>query len=399
MDARDNPYAPGAGTPPPELAGRDALIDQAAIALDRIRGGRAAKSLLLTGLRGVGKTVLLNRIAQDAEDEKFLTVRLEAPEDRPLPDLLAAPLRAALIKMDRLAAAGDTAKRALRALAGFVSAMRVSYQGVEVGMDLGSEPGLADSGVLDQDLGELLCAAGAAARDQGTALVLFIDELQYVEEKHLGALIAALHRTAQRALPVTLLGAGLPQLIGRTGDAKSYAERLFSFAEIGPLDADAAARAIRAPAKPMNVEYTTHALDAIARYTQRYPYFLQEWGKHCWDCAAESPITAKDVENATEQAVKELDRSFFKVRYTRLTLAEKDYLRAMAELGGGPHRSGAVADVLGKSVRSVAPLRGRLIAKGVIYSPAYGDTAFTVPLYDGFMKREMPDGIGGPDAV
>ena len=394
MDKRDNPYAPGAGTPPPELAGRDVLLERAAIALDRIRGGRAAKSLLLTGLRGVGKTVLINRIAQDAEDREFVTVRLEAPENRPLPDLLAAPLRTALIKMDRLAAAGDTAKRALRALAGFMRAMRVSYQGIEVGVDFDSERGLADSGVLDQDLGELLCVAGAAARDQGTALVLFIDELQYVEERHLGALIAALHRAAQRELPVTLMGAGLPQLVARTGDAKSYAERLFSFAEIGPLDADAATTAIRAPAERQNVDYTSSALEAIVRQTQRYPYFLQEWGKHCWDCAAESPITAKNVKDATEEAVKELDRSFFRVRFHRLTPSEKNYLLAMATIGGGPHRSGAVADVLGKSVRSVAPIRARLIAKGMIYSPAHGDTAFTVPLFDGFLKRVMPEDAG-----
>ena len=399
MEARDNPYAPGAGTPPPQLAGRDALLEQAAIALDRIRHGRAAKSLLLTGLRGVGKTVLLNRIAQNAEDDKFVTVLLEAPEDRPLPDLLAAPLRAALIKMDRRAAAGDTAKRALRALVGFMRAMKVSYQGVEIGVDLDSERGLADSGVLDQDLGELLCAAGAAARDQGTALVLFIDELQYVEERHLGALIAALHRTAQRSLPVTLMGAGLPQLVARTGDAKTYAERLFSFAEIGPLDADAAATAIKAPAERENVDYTTTALEAIVQHTQRYPYFLQEWGKHCWNCAAESPVTARDVRDATREAIKELDRSFFQVRFHRLTPSEKHYLRAMAELGSGPHRSGAVADVLSKSVRSVAPIRARLIAKGMIYSPAHGDTTFTVPLFDGFMKREMPDGIRGPGAA
>ena len=393
MEERANPYAPGAGTPPPQLAGRDALLEQAEIALDRIRDGRAAKSLLLTGLRGVGKTVLLNRIEQDAEHRKFETVHLEATEDRSLPDLFAAPLRAALIRMDRRAAAGETAKRALRAVVGFMRAMKVSYHGVEIGVDLDGERGLADSGVLDQDLGELLCAAGAAARDQGTALVLFIDELQYLEQRHLGALIAALHRAAQRSLPVTLMGAGLPQLVARTGDAKSYAERLFSFAEIGPLDVDAANTAIMAPAEREKVKYTTAALEAIVRHTQRYPYFLQEWGKHCWDCAPESPITARDVKDATEVAIRELDKSFFRVRFNRLTPSEKGYLRAMAELDGGLHRSGAVADALGKSVRSVAPIRARLIAKGMIYSPAHGDTAFTVPLFDGFMKREMPEGI------
>ena len=394
MDPRTNPYAPGAGTPPPELAGRGDLLEDAAVALDRVRGGRPAKSLLLTGLRGVGKTVLLNRIARDAENRSFITVQLEAPEERPLPDLLAAPLRAALIRMDRFAAASAAAKRALLALGGFVRAMKVSYHGLEVGVDLGGEPGLADSGVLDHDLGDLLCAAGAAAFDQRTALVLFVDEFQYVEERQFGALIAALHRAAQHELPVTLLGAGLPQLIARTGAAKSYAERLFSFAEIGPLDEDAAVTAIRAPAERLGVTYEPAALQAIARHTQHYPYFLQEWGKHCWDCAEDSPITARDVEAATAQAVAELDAGFFRVRFDRLAPAEKRYLRAMATLGVGPHRSGAVASVLGKSVRSVAPVRAKLIAKGMIYSPAHGDTAFTVPLFDGFLERVMPEGAG-----
>ena len=399
MDARRNPYAPGAGTKPPELAGRNALIDEAAIALDRIRSGRAAKSMLMTGLRGVGKTVLLNRIERDAEDRGFMTVRLEASEDRSLPGLLAAPLRAVFIKMNRRAAAGDAAKRALRALTGFVSAMKVSFHGLEIALDVGGEPGLADSGVLDQDLGDLLCAAGAAARDQSTALVLFIDELQYVEERQLGALIAALHQAAQRELPITLLGAGLPQLVARTGAAKSYAERLFSFAEIGPLERDAANIAIEAPANKLKVEYSGGALDAIARHTQQYPYFLQVWGKNCWDCADKSPITARDVQTATREAVAELDAGFFRVRFDRLTPSEKHYLRAMAKLGSGPHRSGSVATAFGKSVRSVAPIRAKLMAKGMIYSPAHGDTAFTVPLFDRYLNRVMPDDGGEPGAA
>jgi len=221
MDPRTNPYAPGAGTPPPELAGRDRLLEDAAIALDRIRGGRAAKSLLLVGLRGVGKTVLLNRIQREAEGRGLLTILLEAPEDRSLPGLLAAPLRAALVRMSRRAAANDAVKRALRALSGFVGTMRVRYHDIELGMDLESEPGVADSGELDHDLGDLLRATGEAARSQRTALVLIVDEMQYVKEEPLGALIGALHRSAQLQLPVTLVGAGLPQLVARTGVAKS----------------------------------------------------------------------------------------------------------------------------------------------------------------------------------
>jgi len=390
VDPRRNPYAPGAGTPPPELAGRDRLIEDASIALDRIRNGLAAKSLLLVGLRGVGKTVLLNRICRDSEARGFVTVLLEAPEDRSLPSLLCGPLHAALLKMSRLAAAGDAAKRALRALGGFVGAMKLSFGDVSFNVDLERDPGVADSGDLDSDLSSLLQMAGEAARAQQAALVLFIDEMQYVEERELGALIAALHRAAQFQLPVTLVGAGLPQLVARTGAAKSYAERLFSFPEIGPLDPEAATLAVEAPAERLGVSYEPEALQEIVRRTQSYPYFLQEWGKRCWDCAEASPIGTAEVETATHEAVAELDASFFRVRFDRLTPSEKHYLRAMAELGGGPHRSGEVARVLGKSVRAVAPTRAKLIRKGMVYSPAHGDTAFTVPLFDQYLKRALP---------
>ena len=390
MDPRRNPYAPGAGTPPPELAGRNRLLEDASIALDRIRNGLAAKSLLLVGLRGVGKTVLLNRICRDAEACGFVTVLLEASEDRSLPGLLCGPLHTALLKMNRLAAAGDAAKRALRALGGFVGAMKLSFGDVSFNVDLERDPGVADSGDLDSDLSALLQMAGEAARAQQTALVLFIDELQYVEERELGALIAALHRAAQFQLPVTLVGAGLPQLVARTGAAKSYAERLFTFPEIGPLDPEAATLAVEAPAERLGVSYEPDALHEIVRRTQSYPYFLQEWGKRCWDCAEASPISIAEVETASIEAVAELDASFFRVRFDRLTPSEKQYLRAMAELDSGAHRSGEVARVLGKSVRAVAPTRAKLIRKGMVYSPAHGDTAFTVPLFDQYLKRALP---------
>ena len=392
MDPRKNPYAPGAGTPPPELAGRDRLLEDASIALDRIRNGLAAKSLLLVGLRGVGKTVLLNRICRDAEGRGFVTVLLEAPEDRSLPGLISGPLHAALLKMNRRATADDAAKRALKALAGFIGAMRLSFGDVVFNVNLERDPGIADSGDLDSDLSSLLQAIGEAAQAQRTALVLFVDELQYVEDRELGALIAALHRAAQFQLPVTLVGAGLPQLVARAGAAKSYAERLFTFPEIGPLDTDAAAFALEAPAERLGVSYQRAALDEIIRRTRAYPYFLQEWGKRCWDCAQSSPITAAEVETASIEALAELDASFFRVRFDRLTPSEKQYLRAMAELAGGPHRSGEVARMLGKSVRAVAPTRAKLIRKGMVYSPAHGDTAFTVPLFDQYLRRAMPLG-------
>jgi hypothetical protein len=390
MDPRTNPYAPGAGAPPPELAGRDKLIEDAAIALDRIRAGRAAKSLILIGLRGVGKTVLLNRIRNDADAAGCFTLWIEVPEDRSLPGILAPALRAGLLKLDRMAGAADGAKRALRALAGFVGAMKLKYGDVEVAVDLTGEAGLADTGDMESDLADLLEAVGAAARERDTAVVLFLDELQYVPEAQFAALITALHRCAQRQLPITLVGAGLPQLIGASGRAKSYAERLFAFAAIGPLTPDAARDALVAPANKLDVAFTADALAEIVAQTACYPYFLQEWGKHAWANADASPIDLDAARRATADAVDDLDASFFRVRLDRLTQTEKRYLRAMAELGPGPHRSGDVAAVLKRSVNTVAPVRAGLIHTGMIYSPSHGDTAFTVPLFDGFLKRTLP---------
>ena len=259
-----------------------------------------------------------------------------------------------------------------------------------MGLDFEPEPGLADNGDLELDLQALIEAVGEAAKSAGTALAIFIDELQYVEEEQLGALITALHRAAQRRLPVVLVGAGLPQLRGRTGRAKSYAERLFDFPEIGALDEDAARSALAKPAEAEGVTFETDGLNAILAKTHCYPYFLQEWGKHAWEAAPQSPITLPDVEAASVTAVAALDESFFRVRFDRLTPAEKRYLRAMAELGQGPHRSGDIAAELGRQVTSLGPTRSQLIAKGMVWSPSHGDTAFTVPLFDEFMRRIMP---------
>ncbi|MGE4251305.1 MAG: ATP-binding protein [Parvibaculaceae bacterium] len=390
MDPVSNPYAPGAGTPPPELAGRDELRETVRIALERIRAGRPAKSILMVGLRGVGKTVLLDRMRDDAEASGIHTIRVEAPENRSLPAILAPQLRQALLRLSRSARAGAMAQRALRGLAGFAKALKVKYQDIEVGLDLDPEPGLADNGDLEHDLQALLEVTGAAAQAAGTALAIFADELQYVEEDQLAALITALHRTAQRSLPVVLVGAGLPQLPGRMGRAKSYAERLFDFPVIGPLSRAAARIAIAKPALDQGVEITEDALQRIFEKTEGYPYFLQEWGKHAWDAADASPITLGNVELASQSAIAALDESFFRVRFDRLTPLEKKYLRAMAQLGAGPHRSGDVAEVLGRGVTSLGPTRNQLIAKGMIWSPSHGDTAFTVPLFDEFMRRIMP---------
>ena len=391
MDPRQNPYAPGAGTPPPELAGRDDLIERAAIALDRIRAGRAARSLILHGLRGVGKTVLLNRIEVDAEARGLTGLKIEAPEDRSLPALLIPSLRVALLRLDRAQRARARLIKARRALAGFAKALRVKYKDIEVSTDFEPERGLADSGDLDADLTDLMVSVGSAASEYRTAAVLFIDELQYIREDQLASLIRALHNASQRQLPVTMLAAGLPQLIGQMGRAKSYAERLFEFVQIDPLDDEAAKTALCVPAKKEKVTFAQEAITEILRHTMGYPYFLQEWGRHSWNVAQASPISGADARRATDLALAELDAGFFRVRFDRLTPTEKRYLRAMAELGPGPHRSGDIAQRLQKSVTSVAPIRNSLIAKGMIYSPAHGDTAFTVPLFDGFMKRIIPE--------
>ena len=391
MDPRKNPYAPGAGTPPPELAGRNDLIERAAIALDRIRAGRAARSLILHGLRGVGKTVLLNRIENDAEARGFARVKVEAPEERSLPALLIPVLRVALLRLDRGKRMRANLAKAGRALAGFAKALKVKYKDIEVSTDFEPERGLADSGDLDTDLTDLLASVGRAAHEYHTAVVLFVDELQYVREDQLASLIRALHSASQRQLPITMLAAGLPQLIGQMGRAKSYAERLFEFVEIDRLDDEAARAALCVPAEKEGVAFAPEAIAEILRQTMGYPYFLQEWGRHSWNVADASPISRADARRATTLALAELDAGFFRVRFDRLTPAEKRYLRAMAELGPGPHRSGDIAERLGKGVTSVAPVRSTLVAKGMIYSPAHGDTAFTVPLFDGFMKRIMPE--------
>lgn len=390
MDPVRNPFAPGAGTPPPELAGRDELRETVRIALERTRLGKPTKSILMVGLRGVGKTVLLDRMREDAEAAGIQTLRVEAPESRSLPAILAPQLRQALLRLSRNEQARGLAQRALRGLAGFAKALKVKYADIEVGFDFEPEPGLADNGDLEHDLQALLEAAGAAAQKAGTALVMFVDELQYVEVEELAALITALHRAAQRRLPVVLVGAGLPQLRGRMGRAKSYAERLFDFPEIGPLPPPAARTAISKPVRAEDVEVNDDALERIVQQTRGYPYFLQEWGKHAWDTASTSPITLPDVDLASTTAIAALDESFFRVRFDRLTPLEKRYLRAMAELGSGPHRSGDIAEQLNRDVTALGPTRNQLIAKGMIWSPSHGDTAFTVPLFDEFMRRIMP---------
>jgi len=390
MDARLNPYTPGAGTPPPELAGRGDLIERLDVAMDRIKAGRPSRSFVLYGLRGVGKTVLLNKVLTDTQAKGIQTVSIETPEDQSLLAMMIPGLRAALLRLSRAMVAKEYAGKALRALGSFVNAIKLKFQDIEFGIELPVEEGLADSGNLAYDMSELMVTIGQAAKVQNTAFVLFIDEIQHAEQEQLAALIMAFHVCAQKQLPVTMVSAGLPQLLGQMGDAKSYAERLFEFVHVDRLSPNSAKMALEVPAKKESVDFDADALKEIVSKTSGYPYFLQEWGKHAWDVADKSPITFADAEEATHRALEELDASFFRVRLDRLTGAEKNYIRAMAELGAGTHRSGDIAACLGRKVESVAPIRSSLIRKGMVYAPNHGDTAFTVPLFDEYLRRIIP---------
>ena len=389
MDPITNPFSPGAGSPPPELVGRDPLLEQARILLGRIKHKRPEKSLLLTGLRGVGKTVLLNEIERRAIDAGYRTILVEAHEDKPLGPLLAPYLRTILYDLDRIAGAGDKVKRGLRVLRSFLGALKLSYADVEIGLDIDPELGAADSGDLEIDLPNLLVAVGEAAEERETAVAVLIDEVQYFAPKEFGALIMAMHKVQQRQLPVVLLGAGLPILPGLAGESKSYAERLFHFPDVGALSEVDAATALRDPARSAGVEFDIDALNKILELTQGYPYFLQEWGYRAWNQAPTNRITLDVVNAATPSVIERLDQNFFRVRFDRLTPSEKRFLRAMAELGAHAHRTSDIANVLGVNVTSLGPIRAKLIRKGMVYSPVYGEMAFTVPLFDKFMRRVM----------
>lgn len=388
MNRTENPFSPGAGTPPPELAGRDRIIEDASVALARVKSGRPAKSQMLLGLRGVGKTVLLNEIARIAEAGGYRTIELETPEDRRLAEMLVPPLRSVLSRLSAVEKSKALATKALRGLHRFASAFKVKVGELELSV---AEPGVADSGNLETDLPDLLLLVAEAAQAAEVPVAIFIDEIQYLTREDLSALIVSIHKIGQRRLPLIVFGAGLPQLAAMAGEAKSYAERLFDYPPVGPLESSDAERAIREPIRAKGVEIKRDALKEIVKRTRGYPYFLQEWGSHTWDEAPASPITTADVSRATVKALNTLDKGFFRVRFDRLTPREKQYMRAMAELGSGPHRSGDIAELLGVKVTTISPLRAGLIGKGMIYSPQHGDTAFTVPMFDEFMKRSMPD--------
>jgi len=390
MDKIANPFSPGAGSPPPELAGRSGILEQARVLLGRVFAKRPEKSLLLTGLRGVGKTVLLNEIERMARDAGYRTILVEAHEGKHLAALIAPHLRRLLFDLDRLAGAGNKARRGIAVLKSFIGAINIKVGEMDIGLDIDPEPGSADSGDLEVDLPSLFTAVGEAAEERSVAVALLIDEIQYFSSGELSALIMAMHKMQQRQLPIVLIGAGLPILPGLAGDSKSYAERLFSFPDVSPLPELDAVRALNEPVRNAGESIERDALHEIYRLTQGYPYFLQEWGYQAWNHADASPISLKVVQETSEVVSKRLDENFFRVRFDRLTPREKTYLRAMADLGAGPYRTSDVADKLGVRINTLGPVRASLIKKGMVYSPSHGDMAFTVPLFDEFMRRAMP---------
>ena len=340
---------------------------------------------MLLGLRGTGKTVLLNTIENAAEANNYLTSVIEAPEDKQLAELLYPKMQQALRKLSLIETAKAKTHEALKALRSFASVFKIQMGDLSVSVD--PEPGIADSGNLEYDLPDMFVAIGNAAKAAGKGWCLLIDEVQYLKETELSALIVAIHKVNQKQLPVIFFGAGLPQLAGLSGDAKSYAERLFSYPKVGALDDEAAMKAVKGPIEGEGEEITPEALDKILQITEGYPYFLQEWGFQSWNTADESPIDSGDVDAATVDALRRLDDGFFQVRFDRLTPKEREYVIAMSELGKGPYRSSEVAEQLGEPPNKLGPRRAQIIAKGMIYSPQYGDIDFTVPMFDDYLRR------------
>lgn len=387
MDKNINPFNPGAGVSPPELAGRSEVLGTALTALTRIQRGKHAKSLMVLGLRGVGKTVLLNQIKDRAITMGYLAEMQEAHDGAELKQLLIPVLRRLLLRLDRLQNTVESVKKGIRVLRSFIGNITIAAGGAEVTLGVDPEIGYADSGNLEDDLRDILIATGEAARDAKTPVAILIDELQYLSKDELGALIRGLHAINQAGLPLVLFGAGLPQLAGQAGDAKSYAERLFEFPRLGALLEVDAWKAIRDPVEEEGATISEEALKEIYDKTHGYPYFLQEWGYTVWNIAEGETITELDARTATIESIRKLDESFFRVRFDRTTPAERDYMRCLAELGEGPQRSADVASALGRPATSLGPVRDSLIKKGMIYSPEYAQIAFTVPLFDEFMRR------------
>lgn len=387
MDPRTNPYAPGAGTQPPALVGRDDQIESFDILLERLENGRVERSMIITGLRGVGKTVLLDVFREKAERRGWATVEWEIERRAAFAPKVAAQARKALLQIAPKARWKDRALCAAATLKSFT--LTFSPDGaLTAGLDVDALAGSADSGSLSEDLADLFVALGEAARDHGIGVILLLDEIQFLQPKELEGLIVALHKCARRALPITLVGAGLPQMPRLAGEAKSYSERLFRFIRIDALDAATHARdALVLPARDLGVDFARGAIDSIVDYTQGYPYFLQEYGRIIWDEASASPVSAAEAAAALPIVEEQLDESFFRVRAERTTELELRYLCAMAELGPEPQRATRVARRIDRTVEQAGPIRSRLIDKGLLYTPGHGLAAFTVPQFDRYMLR------------
>ncbi len=386
MDPYRNPFAPGAGSRPPELAGRDDILKTAKIAFGRALLGRNARSMMLLGLRGTGKTVLLNEIGRIAEGQGYFISKIEAPEHQSLARLLYPEMRKVLRALSTIEAARQLAMRGLKGLRGFASIFKIEVAGAEIGIE--PEPGLADSGDLQFDLPDLFTALGKAAQAGNKGWVLLIDEVQYLSEPDLSALIVAIHRMSQEGLPVIMVGAGLPQIARLAGEAKSYAERLFLFPGVDALDKASAGQAVEKPIVDEDATISPDALAEIVTRTQGYPFFLQEWSSKAWDNADGPEITKQDVDNAYTETIASLDDGFFRVRLDRLTPKETEFVKVMATLGDGPYAMNDIAKILGKKLSSLGPVRANTISKGMIYSTEHGFLDFSVPLFAEFMRRQ-----------
>ncbi|WP_067863507.1 ATP-binding protein [Nocardia shimofusensis] len=391
MDPVRNPYAPGAGQRPPELAGRDKQLQAFDIVLERIARGRPERSVVLTGLRGVGKTVLLNQLRSAAISRGWGTGKIEARPDQEL----RRPLSSALHMATRAVAMShrnpervDDFLGILKAFALRATADKGMRDRWQPGIDVPAVAGRADSGDIEIDLVELLEEAAALAGDIGVGMAIFIDEMQDLGPADISAICGACHALSQEAAPLIVVGAGLPHLPAVLSASKSYSERLFSYHRIDRLDRESADQALLAPAEREEVKFTEEALEALYRKADGYPYFVQAYGKATWDQAPESPITAEDVEVAAPAAEEELAVGFFGSRYERATPAEREYMRAMADLSGddGPVATSAVAAELGRKPASLSPARDGLIKKGLIYSAERGTIGFTVPHFGRYLR-------------
>jgi AAA ATPase-like protein len=401
VDPVRNPYAPGAGQRPPELAGRDAELAGFEVTLERVARGRPERSVVLTGLRGVGKTVLLNALRSAAVRRGWGTGKLEARPDQSLRRPLAGALHLAVREL-----AGrndDEAAHVLGVLKSFVGRESgARTRAWQPGLDVAAVPGRADSGDIEIDLVELLTDVAGLAGSSGHGIAVFLDEMQDLGADDVSALCAACHEIAQQGLPLVVVGAGLPHLPAVLSASKSYSERLFRYARIDRLDPVAAEIALRAPARDEDADFTDEALAAMYEVTGGYPYFVQAYGKVAWDVAPRSPIMPADVAVAAPEAEAELAVGFFGSRYERATPAEREYLRAMADVaaatgepgsgsgGGGGGASdavptAAVAAALGRPPQSLSPARDGLLKKGLVYSGQRGRIAFTVPHFGRYL--------------